>query len=148
MLLQVKMWKDLEAEREKWDSDPARVAGSTVLELDGRHPGVQRLHALGAQLRAQSVPNGQGSGQDRGQESGQDGGQGSVPDLLLTVQQALGKHREAEDALEAAEGRSGGASEKGRAQSHSPACRPAPLTCMAGAYYMHLGLKQISELSQ
>lgn len=141
------MWKDVEAEREKWDSDPARVAGSTVLELDGSHPGVQRLHALGAQLRGQSTPNGQGSGQDRGQKSGQNGGQGSVPDLLLTVQQALGEHREAEDALEAAEGRSGGASAKGRAHFHSPACRPGLLTCMAGTCCMHLGLKQISELS-
>ena len=130
MLLQVKMWKDLEAEREKWDSDPARKDGSTVLELDGSHPGVQRLRALGAQLRAQSAPNRQGSGQDSGHNRGQDGREGSAPDLLLTVQQALREHREAEDSLEAAEGRSGGASEKGRAHSHAAACRPTPLTCM------------------
>ena len=46
------MWKDLEARRQEAELDPAIEAGSDIFELEGSYPGVQRLHALGAQVRA------------------------------------------------------------------------------------------------
>ena len=65
-LLQVKMWKELEEQRKQEELDPAKEAGSVIIELPGSDPGVQRLKALGAQLRAQS-------GQPSGMEAAQTG---------------------------------------------------------------------------
>ena len=48
------MWKDLEARRQAAELDPAKEAGSDIFELEGSYPGVQRLHALGAQVRAKT----------------------------------------------------------------------------------------------
>ena len=48
------MWKDLEARRQAAELDPAKEAGSDIFELEGSYPGVQRLHALGAQVRAKN----------------------------------------------------------------------------------------------
>ena len=48
------MWKDLEAQRQEAELDPAMEAGSDIFELEGSYPGVQRLHALGAQVRAKT----------------------------------------------------------------------------------------------
>ena len=52
LLLQVKMWKELEEQRGREELDPAKEAGSVILELAGSDAGVQRLRALGAQVRA------------------------------------------------------------------------------------------------
>ncbi|CAL5220429.1 g2443 [Coccomyxa viridis] len=62
----VKMWKELEEQRKQEELDPAKEAGSVIIELPGSDPGVQRLKALGAQLRAQS-------GQPSGMEAAQTG---------------------------------------------------------------------------
>ena len=50
----MKTWKDLEARRHEAELDPAMEAGSNIFELEGSYPGVQRLHALGAQVRAKT----------------------------------------------------------------------------------------------
>ena len=52
MSLQIKMWKELEDQRQREELDPAKEAGSAVFELEGSDPRVQRLQALGAQVRA------------------------------------------------------------------------------------------------
>lgn len=74
------MWKDLEARRQEADLDPAMEAGSDIFELEGSYPGVQRLHALGAQVRAETgqkaaqeepeKPQERGRGAARGVEAG------------------------------------------------------------------------------
>lgn len=46
------MWKELEEQRIKEELDPAKEAGSAILELAGSDSGVQRLRALGAKVRA------------------------------------------------------------------------------------------------
>ena len=60
------MWKELEEQRRKEELDPAKEAGSVLIELPGSDPGVQRLRALGDQVRAQS-------GQPSGLEAAQTG---------------------------------------------------------------------------
>ena len=50
--LQIKMWKELEDQRQREELDPAKEAGSTIFELNGSDPRVQRLQALGAQVQA------------------------------------------------------------------------------------------------
>jgi len=52
VLLQIKMWKELEEQRQREELDPAKEAGSAIFELEGSNPRVQRLQALGAQVRA------------------------------------------------------------------------------------------------
>ena len=58
------MWKELEEQRKQEELDPAKEAGSVIIELPGSDPGVQRLKALGAQVRAQY---GQASGSEAAQ---------------------------------------------------------------------------------
>ena len=68
------MWKDLEAQRQEAERDPAMKAGSDIFELEGSYPGVQRLHALGAQVGAKA-------GQQAAQEEPgkpQEGGHGAA----------------------------------------------------------------------
>ena len=48
------MWKNLEARRQEAELDPAKEAGSDIFELESSYPGVQRLHALGAQVRGKT----------------------------------------------------------------------------------------------
>ncbi len=51
-MMQIKMWKELEEQRQREELDPAKEAGSAVFELEASDPRVQRLQALGAQVRA------------------------------------------------------------------------------------------------
>ena len=92
------MWKDLETRRQAAELDPAKEAGSDIFELEGSYPGVQRLHALGAQVRAKAgqeaaqeeaeKPQGRGHGAAMGVGAGggaatAEEGLRSIPDILL-----------------------------------------------------------------
>ena len=101
------MWKDLEARRQAAELDPAKEAGSDIFELEGSYPGVQRLHALGAQVRAKTgqkaaqeepeKPQGRGHGAAMGvgAESGTataEEGLRSVADVLLNSLFTASRH--------------------------------------------------------
>ena len=91
------MWKDLEARRQEAELDPAMEAGSDIFELEGSYPGVQRLHALGARVRAKTgqkggqeepeIPREQGQGAAMGVDAG--GRAAPAEEGLCSAAQAL-----------------------------------------------------------
>ena len=89
------MWKDLEAQRQEAELDPAMEAGSDIFELEGRYLGVQRLHALGAQVRAKT---GQKAGQKE-PEKPNERGQGGAMDVEAGGPAPEGSHSVAEAVL-------------------------------------------------
>ena len=71
------MWRELEEQRKKEELDPAKQAGAAILELEGADAGVQRLRALGAQVRAKlGLPSASGDAAQEGplEQAGEAGG--------------------------------------------------------------------------
>ena len=91
------MWKDLEIRRQEAELDPAKEAGSDIFELEGSYPGVQRLHALGAQVRAKAGQEATQEEPEKSQERGRGaamgvkamGGAGPAEKGLLAAPEAL-----------------------------------------------------------